>query len=272
MRRAGRAAPGGPVTTWQLSTLNLNGLRSAVRKGFPGWLASSGADAIALQELRIQRDQLDADHLPPAGWTWAQADAEKKGYSGTAVWTRLPVLGAPATTCGVPLADGEGRFTRVDTPEASIISLYAPSGSSGEARQALKDAFLGDLMALTGRLLSEGRPMVICGDINIAHTPDDIHNARANEKSSGFLPHERAWMGQWLDQGWVDLYRRCNPGVRGYSWWSQRGQARALDRGWRIDYLLATPDLADRVEACWMEGREPALSDHGAVHARFRRA
>lgn len=257
--------------TWQLTTLNCNGLRSAVRKGFGKWRARCGADVIALQELRMQANQMTTDHTAPRGWRSIQSDAEKKGYSGVSVWSRLAVEGAGSTQCGIPLADTEGRFARLDTEEASVVSLYVPSGSSGEARQVTKDAFLEALLEVTAGFLAEGRPMAICGDINIAHTPQDIHNPTGNKKNSGFLPHERAWLDRLLAQGWVDVFRSCNPEAQEYSWWSNRGQARAKDRGWRLDYILATPDLAGRATRAWITGRTPALSDHCPVNATFRR-
>ncbi len=233
-------------TTWQLTTLNCNGLRSAVRKGFRDWRARCGADVIALQELRMQADQMDADHRAPRGWKSIQSDAEKKGYSGVSVWSRLPVDGPGTTACGIPLADHEGRFARLDTDQATVVSLYVPSGSSGPEKQANKDGFMEDFLAVSQGLLDAGRPAVITGDINIAHTPRDIHNPTGNKKNSGFLPHERAWLSRFLDQGWVDLFRHLNPEAQEYSWWSNRGQARAKDRGWRLDYIFVTPDLAAR--------------------------
>ena len=270
----GASAPPRPPAsdTWRLCCMNVNGLRSSTKKGLMPFLHEANPDVVCLQELRIQTDQLEDDHQPPPGWTAAQADAEKKGYSGASVWTRLQVLGQPSVHSGVPLADLEGRYCRVDTPEATIVSLYAPSGSSGEARQAVKDTFLGDLRGLMDRLLAEGRPVLLCGDLNIAHTERDIHNPKSNKDSSGFLPHERAWMTELLASGWVDLYRRLNPEAQAYTWWSNRGQARALDRGWRIDYVLCSPDLAERAVACTLQGSTPALSDHAAVWADFRRA
>lgn len=257
--------------TWRLACLNVNGLRSASKKGLMPFLHEGNPDVVCFQELRMQTDQLEDEHRPPSGWTAVQADAEKKGYSGASVWTRLPVLGHPSVRCGLPLADLEGRFCRVDTPEATLVSLYAPSGSSGEARQAVKDTFLGDLRGLMDRLLAEGKPVLVCGDLNIAHTEQDIHNPKSNKDSSGFLPHERAWMTELLASGWVDLYRHLHPAAQAYTWWSNRGQARALDRGWRIDYVLCSADLAERATACRLQGREPALSDHAAIWADFRR-
>ena len=254
--------------SWTLSTLNVNGLRAATRKGFSEWRAENGADVLCLQELKMQADQVQDEHRPPPGWAPVQVDAEKKGYSGTAVWSRLPPR-AQSSGCGLSWADAEGRVARLDLEPATVVSVYLPSGSSGPERQARKEAFMDHFLGWSRRLLDEGRPVVLCGDLNIAHTEQDIHNPVANKKSSGFLPHEREWFSRLLDLGWVDVWRRLNPGVQQYSWWSERGQARALDRGWRLDYLLASPDLAARAQRAWITGRSPALSDHCAVSATF---
>jgi len=255
--------------SWTLSTLNLNGMRSAVRKGFRDWHQASGADVLAMQELRMQAADMDALHLPPEGWQHVQSDAEKKGYSGTAVWSRLPVL-QRSTGSGLDWSDREGRVARLDLEVATVVSVYLPSGSSGEARQAMKEAFMEHLLTWSRSLLDTGRPVVLCGDLNIAHTERDIHNPGGNKKNSGFLPHERAWLSRLLELGWVDLWRATNPGAQEYSWWSNRGQARTLDRGWRLDYLLASPELTARAERSWITGREPALSDHCPVSVTFR--
>ena len=256
---------------WTLATANVNGLRASVKRGFGPWLADNGADVLCMQELRMQADQMLEAHQPPAGWSAVQVDAEKKGYSGVSIWSRLPAR-STATGLGLDWADREGRVARMETDEATIFSIYLPSGSSSPERQALKEAFMDHFFEWTAGLLREGRPMVLCGDLNIAHTEDDIHNAKSNKDTSGFLPHERAWFGRLLDQGWVDVWRSLHPTDRTWSWWSNRGQARALDRGWRIDYQLATPDLAARATDAWMQGREPHISDHCPVFVRYRRA
>lgn len=256
--------------TWQLTTLNVNGLRAATRKGFAEFRDGCGADVVLLQETRMQDVQLKAAHRPPEGWTGAWAQAEKKGYSGACAWSRLPVT-ATTTDCGIELARVEGRWAQIETPQATLVSLYLPSGSSGEARQAIKDDFSEQLLAHMDTLLESGAPVAVCGDYNVAHTELDIWEWKRNAKNSGFLPHERAWFSRLLDRGWVDLWRRFHPEERGYSWWSNRGQARAKDRGWRIDYVLCSPALAERATACWIQGQEPAVSDHCAVHATFAR-
>ena len=253
---------------WTVATLNLNGIRSANRRGFAAWRDTTPVDVLLLQELRMQRPEMTAEHLPPDGWAHAQADAEKKGYSGAAVWSRLPAKAAQ-TGCGLGWADAEGRIARLDLAQATVISAYLPSGSSGPERQAKKDEFLEYFLPVTAGLLASGSPVLIGGDVNIAHREIDIHDPKGNAKNSGFLPHERAWMDRLLAQGWVDLYRHLCPAGRDYSWWSNRGRARENNKGWRIDYLLASPALAARAEACWIH-READLSDHAPVLARFR--
>lgn len=253
---------------WTLSTLNLNGIRAATRNGFRDWHAHSGADVLCLQELRMQAAQMEVEHGRPAGWAHVQADAEKKGYSGVAVWSRLPVLSA-STGGGLDWADREGRIARLDLEPATVISVYLPSGSSGPERQALKEQFMAWFLDWSRELLARGRPVVLCGDLNIAHTERDIHNPSANKKNSGFLPHERAWFSELLAMGWVDVWRACNPSAQEYTWWSNRGQARALDRGWRLDYQLASPDLAAKARRAWITGRSPALSDHCPVNVTY---
>jgi exodeoxyribonuclease-3 len=259
--------------SWTLTSLNLNGIRSAARKGFTDWQPKEGCDVLALQELRIQEEQLKAEHRPPEGWEGVRVQAEKKGYSGVAAWSRLPVL-ETGSSMGLDWADKEGRccWMIVDTPSfgpVKVYSLYIPSGSASELRQNMKDAFLDHWLEQCQRLLNEGMPTVVCGDYNIAHCEIDIHNPKGNKNNSGFLAHERAWMDRLLDQGWHDVYRQLNPNVQEYSWWSNRGRARELNRGWRLDYHIATPDLAARAEAAWIS-RSAGLSDHAPVSVRYR--
>ncbi len=263
--------------TWSLSTLNVNGIRAAVRHGLWDWIQAQDPDVLCLQEVRMQVAQATDKarmHLAPADWTSSRADAEKKGYAGTAVWTRLPVS-AQGTGCGMPTADREGRVSWVDLfggeDTVRVYSIYFPSGTSGEERQAVKDAFNTHIQRLLRPHLERGERVAVCGDVNTAHTAQDIHNPSGNKKNSGFLPHERAWMTGLLEDGWVDLFRAQHPKAQEYSWWSNRGQARAKDRGWRIDYILCSPALAARALSCDITGREPRISDHCAVNATFRR-
>lgn len=258
---------------WTVTTLNVNGLRSAVRKGFQAWRPKEGMDVLCLQELRMQTDQMKPEHQAPRGWQSIHVDAEKKGYSGVAVWSRLPVL-AQGTGLGLDWADAEARMAwqDVDAPGIGcvrVISLYLPSGSSGEVRQTKKEEFMAHFFDLAQGLLSSGQPAIICGDLNIAHREMDIHNPRGNKKTSGFLPHERVWMDQMLAAGWTDAFRHVHPDKQEYSWWSNRGRARELDRGWRLDYQLVTPDLAERASEAWIS-RKAGLSDHAPVSVRYR--
>lgn len=254
--------------TWTLTTLNVNGLRAATRKGFQGWLRQAAPDVLCLQELRVAAADMDDDHRAPDGWRSVQADAQKKGYSGVAVWSARPPRHS-AIGGGLGWADEEGRIARMDLDVGTVISVYLPSGSSGEARQAMKEEFMAWFLDWSRALLATGRPVALCGDLNIAHQEIDIHNPKANAKNSGFLPHERAWFSDLLALGWVDVFRAVNPGRQEYSWWSNRGQARALNRGWRLDYVLASPALAAQAEAAWIEPT-PNLSDHAPVSVRFR--
>lgn len=257
------------MSTWTLATLNCNGLRSAMRRGFADWRHRADPDVLCMQELRMQAADMDATHSVPEGWEAVQSDAEKRGYSGTAIWSRLHATHR-ATGCGLDWADQEGRVSMMQLPEALVVSVYLPSGSSGEARQAMKEAFMSHFYDWSAGLLASGRPVVLCGDLNIAHQEIDIHDPKGNAKNSGFLPHERAWFTRLLELGWVDVYRRLNPETRMYSWWSNRGQARANNKGWRLDYQLASPVLAERAESCWIE-TDAGLSDHAPVFAKYRR-
>lgn len=255
---------------WVLSTLNVNGMRSAASKGFDDWRRRSRADVLALQELRVHPDQEGPEHTPPRGWRRVCSHAEKRGYSGVSVWSRLPIRGS-SEGMGLDWADREGRIVRADLDEASVVSVYLPSGSSGEARQAQKEEFMARFADFARDLLAEGRPVVLCGDLNISHTEDDIHNPSGNKRNSGFLPHEREWFGELLGQGWVDVWRALHPGEQVWSWWSNRGRARELDRGWRLDYQLASPDLAARAREATIQGRTPYLSDHCPVTVTYAR-
>ncbi len=247
----------------KVTTVNLNGLRSAERRGFKSWLAKSKPDVLCLQEVRC-----DAGVAPPAlwkprGWKVAWHPAEKKGYSGTAVWSRHTVTGFSIGT-GHPRGDLEGRVVGAHLDGIDVYSCYLPSGSSGPERQAWKMEFLDHVLPWLEARLASGRPTLVCGDLNIAHRPIDLKNWRANQKNSGFLPEERAWMDRVFSAGWRDVWREVHPERAEYSWWSNRGQARAKDVGWRIDYLLASPGI--RVTDAVIE-RDADLSDHAPVSA-----
>jgi len=252
---------------FRLVSLNLNGIRSAANKGFEAWAESVAADCMGVQEVKAQADTVVGRFDNVAGMRGHFHFAEKKGYSGVGMYTRKTpsdvVLGI-----GNAEFDAEGRYveTRFDNArrKLSIISCYFPSGSSGELRQQAKFRFLA-LMAPHLRALAAERELILVGDINIAHKEIDLKNWRGNQKNSGFLPEERAWMSHALDEiGLVDVFRTLNPHPEQYTWWSNRGQAWAKNVGWRLDYQLATPALAAtaRREHIYLEQR---FSDHAPL-------
>ncbi len=230
--------------TTRIITLNVTGIRSAERKGFLRWLGRSRADVVCVQEIKAQADDMSAKLLAPSGFQGFFHHADKRGYSGVGVYTRHKPVNV-VEGIGIPDIDREGRYLRVDFDRLAVISVYLPSGSSSEERQAVKFRFLDRFLPHLRRLRAEGREIVLCGDWNIAHKEIDLRNWRANQKNSGFLPEERAWLTRVFDElGWVDVFRRIDPRPAQYTWWSNRGQAWAKNVGWRIDYHIATPRLA----------------------------
>lgn len=230
----------------RIITANLNGIRSAASKGFFQWLLAQDADFICVQELKAQAADMTSDMLAPQGYTGYFHYAEKKGYSGVGVYARTPPQQVIAGL-GVADIDTEGRYLELVYEGFSVVSLYVPSGSSGEHRQAAKFTFLDEFYPRLAALVAVRCERVICGDWNIAHREIDLKNWKSNQKNSGFLPEERAWMTRVLDElDWRDVYRQLYPDAsgEGYTWWSNRGQAWANNVGWRIDYQLATPGLA----------------------------
>jgi len=258
------------ITTW-----NVNGLRAAVRKGFLDHVERLSPDVLLLQEVRATPDQLPPEVAEPAGWHAVWHPAERPGYAGTAVWSRRPVA-VVGTGLGKGDRDRQGRVIRVAVDggreRLEVASVYLPSGSSSDTAQARKEAWMRRFRpwATKRRVAAARRPFVFGGDLNIAHTERDIFYAKGNAKNSGFLPHERAWFSRLLKSGWDDLVRRWadrdGPVQGPYSWWSNRGRARELDRGWRIDYLLANAAASPRLIAASTD-RETGLtvSDHAAV-------
>jgi exodeoxyribonuclease-3 len=247
-----------------LCTLNANGIRAAERRGFSRWLARRQPSILCLQEVRAQRCDVPPKLYSPRGYNTRWQCARKKGYAGVALWSH-ECADAYRAGSGLDWGDDEGRVLRADYPDLSVVSCYVPSGSAGPERQERKWRFLEHFLGYARALLAERRPIAMCGDFNIAHTPLDIHAPKRNEKNSGFLPEERAWFDALLAQGWVDVVRAQHPGVPGlYSWWSNRGRAREKDLGWRIDYVLADPRLAERVKRAWIE-KKAGLADHAPV-------
>ncbi len=258
---------------FKLTSLNLNGLRSATTKGVANWVAESAPDCICMQEIRVQADDVQGRFERMAELRGYFHFAEKKGYAGTAIYTRH----APSEVragWGDAEFDAEGRYLelRFDTPQRklSIISCYFPSGSSSEERQAAKFRFLERFFPHLVALKRE-REFILCGDINIAHKEADLKNWKSNQKNSGFLPEERAWMTRLLDTGadgagLVDVYRRLQPDATDacYTWWSNRGQAYAKNVGWRLDYHIATPAMAALARSESIE-KTQRFSDHAPI-------
>lgn len=232
----------------RIISLNCNGLRSAAKKGFFDWLATTGADVVCLQETKAQPEDLADALFHPAGWHVAFRSAQKKGYAGVAIYSRRKP-DALLDTLGASEFDDEGRYLEARFGNLSVISLYLPSGSAGPERQASKDRFLAFFAPKLAEWAAAGRDVVICGDWNIAHTEKDLKNWRGNRKNSGFLPHEREWMTSVLAAGWVDAARHLHADLEGelYTWWSNRGNAWENNVGWRIDYQIVSPHLKARL-------------------------
>ena len=258
---------------FKLTSLNLNGIRSATTKGLEAWLAKSKPDCICVQEVKAQATDLHGRFEELAGLKGHFHLAQKKGYAGVGLYTRHEPSDV-RVGYGSSEFDAEGRYVelRFDTSGAkrSIISAYFPSGTSGEERQQAKYRFLAEFYAHLAQLKGE-REFILCGDVNIAHHEIDLKNWKGNRKNSGFLPDERAWMTTLLDQaGLVDVYRQLQPTAtdEAYTWWSNRGQAYAKNVGWRIDYHLATPALAAlaRHEHIYKEQR---FSDHAPISVDY---
>jgi exodeoxyribonuclease-3 len=250
---------------FRIITANLNGIRAAARKGFFRWMLEQNPDIVSIQETKAQEHQLPPEALDTPEFTTAFVDAQKKGYSGVAIYAkRKPV--AIVRGLGMEEYDVEGRFVRMDFDnDLSVCSLYVPSGTSGPARQAVKEQFLDRFIATLVQMKNEGRRIVICGDYNIAHKDIDNFDPKGNARTTGFLPQERAWFDDVTDRiGWVDAFRVVNHEPRQYSWWPNFPAAWDRNLGWRIDYQLVTPNLADTVRAASIY-RDERFSDHSPV-------
>lgn len=248
----------------RIITLNANGIRSAARKGFFEWLSGQRADIVCLQEIRAHEQQISDEIFRPAGYHCHYLAAERKGYSGVALYSRR----RPERVIrgfGSAEFDPEARYLEAAFPGLSVASLYMPSGSSSEARQEAKFRFLDEFGDFLRRVRRRPREYVICGDWNIAHKEIDLKNWRANQKNSGFLPEERAWMDE-LFGAWrfVDGFRAVDPRPDRYTWWSNRGRARENNVGWRIDYQVVTPGVARRIRAADIYAGE-RFSDHAPL-------
>lgn len=246
---------------------NVNGIRSAHKKGFFNWLTTQNADFICLQEIKADFADIPQELINWNGYHSYFHSANKRGYSGVAIYARHKpdnvIIGLDN-----PEIDAEGRYLQLDYGDVSIISLYLPSGSSGEDKQQKKFRFMEYYMPILQAKINSGRNYIICGDWNIAHTELDLKNWKGNLKNSGFLPEERQWMTDLLKLGFVDTWRTLHPENPGYTWWSNRGQAYAKDVGWRIDYQIANPYFADKLISSSIYKAEK-FSDHAPLIVEY---
>lgn len=244
---------------------NLNGIRAAAKKGFFTWMINENADVICIQETKAQLEQLTDSLYSPPGYQRFFFDAEKKGYSGTAVYSKTEP-DKVITGLGWDTIDKEGRYLQVDYGNLSIASLYLPSGSSKDDRQALKMDCLDKITPLLKQMVAAPRDYIICGDWNIVHKRIDIKNFNGNKNRSGCLPEERAWMDKLFGDeiGMVDAFRVLNQEPEQYTWWSNRGQAWANNTGWRIDYQVITPGLTNRLKSTYIY-KDQRFSDHAPL-------
>ncbi len=250
----------------RIITANLNGIRSAASKGFFEWMTAQRPDVVCLQETKAQEHQLDVEVHFPAGYQAWFVDAEKKGYSGVAIYSRHePDKVVRGLGEGFEDMDAEGRYIQADFGRLSVVSLYLPSGSSGEERQQVKFSFMERFTERLQQMRRQRRDWIICGDLNIVHKEIDIKNWKGNQKNSGCLPEERAWLDQLFGPlGFVDAFRLVDPRPEQYTWWSNRGQAWAKNVGWRIDYQVITPGLREAVKSAAIY-KEQRFSDHAPL-------
>lgn len=248
----------------RIISCNVNGIRAAARKGFFEWLAKQAADVVCLQEVRAHTADIQGPTYWPEGYHVEYLPAEKKGYSGVAIYSREKPDHIEQTF-GHDLADQEGRYLCAHFGSLRVSSLYLPSGTTGEPRQQIKYGMMEAFERYLQTCEKEGGQYIHCGDWNIAHTNNDIKNWKSNQKNSGFLPEERAWLDKLFDEmGWVDAFRVLNQEADQYSWWSQRGRARENNVGWRIDYQVISPNLKNCVTKVIIDAKE-RFSDHAPL-------
>ncbi|HVZ26184.1 MAG TPA: exodeoxyribonuclease III [Sediminibacterium sp.] len=254
----------------RIISYNVNGIRSAIKKGFVDWLATDPADIVCLQETKARKEDVDIAEIERLGYESFWFSAEKKGYSGVAIFTKVKPDNI-AYGSGMPESDAEGRVIQAQFGKLTILNAYYPSGTSGEERQTYKYQWLDEFYDYLQALRKKQPHLVVVGDYNIAHTEMDIHDPKGNKKSSGFLPEERAWMDKFLGSKWIDSFRHLHPEATGaYSWWSQRfPSVRLQNKGWRIDYICLTDMLKDALKDARILP-DVKHSDHCPVYAEIK--
>jgi len=254
----------------RIVSFNANGIRAAIKKGFFNWVHENSPDIICVQETKIKTSELDslaAISIP--GYYVCFADAQKRGYSGVAIYAKQPPDSID-TSLDMHISDSEGRFLQFNYPNFSVVSVYLPSGTTGDERQKIKFLFLDHFYQFLERLVKQDKPIVICGDLNIAHKEIDLKNWKNNQKNSGFLPEERDWLDKVFNNlGLVDAFRKVNSSNHQYTWWSSRGQARQNNVGWRIDYQVVTRQLQDKIAYAEII-TQPIFSDHAPLSIEYR--
>ncbi len=243
----------------KLYSWNVNGFRAVIRKGFRDWFKACDADVVGLQEVKATEDQVVEDRLAPGYSVFWNGATVKKGYSGTACYSRVEPL---SCTFGLPdtAYQGEGRVVRLEFEGFHFLNVYFPNGQMNEDRLAFKMGFYDSFLAYAEALRKE-KPVVVCGDFNTAHREIDLKNPKANQKISGFLPEERAWLDRFIGHGYVDTFRMFHPEPEHYTWWSYRFGARSRNAGWRIDYFFVSEELRHAVRDSWIESSVSG-SDH----------
>ena len=255
----------------KIITLNLNGIRAAERKDFFPWLKKQNADFICLQELKAQKADLTTSMNAPYSYEGYFSYAMKKGYSGVGIYTKSKPLKV-IKHLGIPEMDDEGRYVELEYENLIIISVYLPSGSSGEERQVFKYKVLDKIYKIFEGKLKTGKNVVVCGDFNIAHHEIDLKNFKGNKKNSGFLPDEREWLTKLFSKGrWVDVYRLLHPdeGENSYTWWSNRGQAWLKNVGWRLDYQISNYENAIKAKKAYVY-KDERFSDHAPLIVEYK--
>ncbi len=254
----------------RIISYNVNGIRAALKKGLVDWLKTNPADIICLQETKATKDDVDVKLLEDLGFDHHWFSAQKKGYSGVAVFTKIK----PANVCigcGLESSDNEGRVIQLDFGDIRLINAYFPSGTSGDERQSFKYVWLDEFYEYLDKLRKQYPKIILCGDYNIAHKEIDIHDPKGNKNSSGFLPQERAWMDKFLGSGWIDTFREFHTEPHRYSWWSQRfPTVRLNNKGWRIDYITVTEPLKKQLVSADIYP-DVKQSDHCPIYVELKR-